>query len=526
MALGQLTACTVSFAMLVACASRSTVPTTAAPATSHVGGPAQVTTAAKREVTTAAPTVGQSSVVAAESSATAGATAVVEVHTAVEGVAAAPNGQVVVVGSRRETSTPATTASRVEVFAASINAADGVLQWKTNWKVKWGTASVAHPYVIASAHDDVYVAGVVSVTRNGDDVEEVIISKLRSSDGQLRWQRELTRPGLDRVSALQIDAAGELLLVGASTAEPAADSTAEPAADGEAEADAESGTGVAWSAGDSDEPRMNAVMMRVSADTGAVLWRRELRTTATSSGQDLAIGANGAVWALMHVDFGEREDRFRYWWAAPDVSLVFGLNPNDGTFSWYREWGWAPPAAVYTWGEQRIDAKSKPGPTLNAVEVDARGNSFLGGWATGGRPEGTCPAHDGQDPFVQSMSPKGERARWKQAGVVDPEGFSMFQSATVSLALGANDELYDAGYTLGSLIDLTTYVRRLEPATGAVVWTQRFATHYEDRAELEVDAGGDVYVAGSEAQANGSNGYVAKLAKRDGSTVWRVTVGE
>lgn len=60
-------------------------------------------------------------------------------------------------------------------------------------------------------------------------------------------------------------------------------------------------------------------------------------------------------------------------------------------------------------------------------------------------------------------------------------------SATVSLSHAMGGELYDAGYTHGGTTAFTTYLRRLDPASGTVLWKQRLWTDEQDRVPEQVE---------------------------------------
>ncbi len=56
-----------------------------------------------------------------------------------------------------------------------------------------------------------------------------------------------------------------------------------------------------------------------------------------------------------------------------------------------------------------------------------------------------------------------------------------------SLSHAMGGELYDAGYTHGGTTALTTYLRRLDPASGTVLWKQRLWTDEQDWVPEQVE---------------------------------------
>jgi hypothetical protein len=198
--------------------------------------------------------------------------------------------------------------------------------------------------------------------------------------------------------------------------------------------------------------------------SGAWLWGRKIGTDRNDHVWSLAVGPLGEVYAVGTTEGTLGESRFG------NRDAFVRKFSADGDVLWTRQFGLA----------LHDEARG--------VAVDAAGDVYVVGqlWA------GTAAPY--QEAFIRKYDASGEEL-W-----TDVFGTPTTDLAT-SVSVDAWGNVYVSGYTYGALVDESggnsdAFVRKYD-ADGVEQWTRQFGNSELDQVySIDVDAGGNVYVAG------------------------------
>jgi hypothetical protein len=300
-----------------------------------------------------------------------------------------------------------------------------------------------------------------------------------SSDGQLTWIRQFGTIEDDKITALTVDRADDILVVGWTEGSFAAD----------------------------HQGSIDGVLAKYSAD-GEQLWIKQLELSTPEwdypSGVSVDSANNIFVVGYTEGSLASASAGFR------DYFLV--KFSADGQLLWRRQYG---------------------GPELDAaysIDVDSAGNALIGGF-TRNSLEGVNQG--ASDAFVAKYSSEGDRIWVRQIGTSKTEGVS-------GLAIDSNDNIAIGGRTSGSLGGtylgtVDTFVAQFS-SDGELLWSRQLAsTKFERLYDLAVDVADDILVVGHTDGILGTDigenekfpddpykaqdGFVAKYTP-DGEPVW------
>ncbi len=426
-------------------------------------------------------------------------------------VTVSSTGEVLVVGSTDGSLANNPNLGDSDAFLMRLDSSTGQPQWT----IQLGTELADHAVGVGvDGRGGVFIAGTTVGILDGaaSTEQDVFVAKYSEQTGERLWLRQYHRPGVDSVRVMQVSADGDVFLAGSSQRE------GRPLDEAAWDDIAIYANNVAWDG--LPELVRQARVMRVVGASGDVSWDQTYPLAMQSEAVSLTLDRQSRPIVVISYDYGPREDRQRYWWDESDGSILAQLAPRDGKVRRAGSSGWTPKDQPSPGGRR---AAKLPGGSYYSVATDEHNNIILGGWRT--RPGGTCPSHDGQDPVVYSVTSNLRHKTWQQTTLVEPAGNTMFHSATSALVYGSGDRLYDAGYT-GGVVDgpqLDVYVRRMDARSGAIIWTQRFATEQGDSPHIASDERDAVYLVGSESvnDSDGSHAYVRKLAASNGREVWK-----
>ncbi len=237
------------------------------------------------------------------------------------------------------------------------------------------------------------------------------------------------------------------------------------------------------------------------------VWLTQVGTEETDHGDALAIASDGAL-VLTGLSFGASPD---FEQAGGGDILLAKLDAADGSVTWQVQVG---------------------SPELDqplAVAFDSNGDVIVVGYTNGvldasegAGTDGFAAKFDGDDGTLLWLSQFGTDA----------------YDEIDSLAIDSNGDVFVVGYTEGVLGDTAlgygdVALGKLDGVDGhALWWTQFGGPGVDTPHDVEVDAAGDVLVAGvtegefeGHAPLGGSDGFVSKHDGTDGRALWVQLVG-
>jgi hypothetical protein len=355
---------------------------------------------------------------------------------------------------------------------SSVGDQDGyLLKYAPDGSLLWARTVGSPEYdelqgVAVSADGHVYVVGSTygalgdAASRGGYDV---FLAQF-SVDGTPGWVRQVGSAEWDYAAAVQVDAAGNVLVLGNSYG----------ALDGQTKL------------GD-----MDAFVVRFAAD-GTAGWVRTLGSTSYEWTRGLAVDAQGDVYVAGHTggQVGETARAGGY-----DAFLV-KLAGGTGETQWARQTG------------------SRSDDYVSGLAVAADGSVYLAG-STYGALEGDAGAGEA-DLFLARYAPDGTRSWTRQLGSSDYDEAS-------GVAVDAQGNAYVAGSTYGALLgaprDLNGNALLVSYSPeGARRWVQQLGTVGSEWSAGVAVRGSNVYlVGGTDGQVDGlpssggDDGFIARF---------------
>ncbi len=299
--------------------------------------------------------------------------------------------------------------------------------------------------------------------------------KRRLADGAVVWTTQFGTANDESALAAALDAAGNLYVAAKTTQASENDSTGAAS---------------------------DVLLHKLSPD-GALLWSRRLAAEQHDAPQQLRFMNDALLLLSWHEVPTSEEDAF-----AIDKSFqsLVTLNPENGAFASgirlsQRE---DDPLAVLLNGEQKQLTPWASTPVNDFITL-GRADWILAGRTSGYRERGTCPSHDGPDPYVQRLRALPSLARlWAQPALVEPTLINMFASESVSVTESFGEAFYELGTTRSYESVEDVYARKLGVKRGEVGWQTRISGQARDG--LRVAASGDVVMLGWTA-ATGEDDY-------------------
>ena len=328
---------------------------------------------------------------------------------------------------------------------------------------------------IAAFWSALVVLGAACAT---ETAETAVLPTPVGTSPSLGWARQFGSAGADEATGVAVDAIGNVYVAG----------WAQGSIDGEI------------GAGSYDS------FVRKYDASGTVLWTRQFGSAQEDGASDVDVDADGNVYVVGRTGEEPVVESAGVRWDA----YVRKLGP-DGSELWSRRFG----SADLDWA--------------NGVAVDGSGNVYVVGATLGSLPGQTA---DGRgETFLRKYDAHGVELWTRQFGTGQ-------QSEASGVAVDTIGNVYVTGSTLGTLPGQTSaggwnsYVRKYDPS-GVELWTRQFGSGGGDTAQaVEVDRGGDIYVAGTTrgtlpGQARLGGFVDAFVAKYDaaGTLLWMTQFG-
>lgn len=205
--------------------------------------------------------------------------------------------------------------------------------------------------------------------------------------------------------------------------------------------------------------------------SGTELWTRQFGSNQDDGGSSMAIDGNGNVYVAGYTKGALPEQT-----SVGSGDAFLRKYDGSGKVLWTRQFG------------------SNMDDNASSVAVDGSGNVYVAGSTAGALPHQIGAAN--RDAFVRKYDPSGTELWTNQFGSGEYDGAS-------SVAVDRNGDVYVAGTVGGTLPGQTSsggrdpFVRKYD-ASGSALWMRQFGSVTHDSASaVTVDAGGNVYVAGT-----------------------------
>jgi len=371
-----------------------------------------------------------------------------------------------------------TDASVDAAMDANADAAVAVAPWV--WIDRLGMGEAED--VLVAPDDRVFVTGTVNGAFPGETqvgYDDVFLRKLDSNGAEL-WTHQFGTDQSEYPNAVALAASGDLF-VGGQTFGAFAGQTL---------------------TGDAD-----AFVTKLDS-TGVVIWTRQFGTVRYSYVGGLAVDAAGNVIVAGAVG---SNGALAGQTSAGLIDIFVRKYDPDGNELWTRQFG----TAGHDYGY--------------AVVVDGSGDIFVSGSVDGALAGQTSVGNT--DAFVRKYDAAGTELWTHQFGTTDSE-------YATDMALDGSGNPVVVGSVYGALPGQTSagqgdgYVRKLNGATGAVLWTQQYGSADEDEAlGVAVSSTGHVALVGStrgalpgKTQSSYRDAYVRKL-DQNGGPLWTQQFG-
>ncbi len=398
-----------------------------------------------------------------------------------------------------------------DAFVAKINA-DGTLAWSTylggsNLDYGYGIALDANgnAWVAGSTSSSGWVSGGFDTTLTG--TQDAFVAKI-NADGTLAWSSYLGGYGTEKANGIALDAQGNAWVVGITAASNWASGGFDTSFNGGAE---------------------DAFVAKINAN-GTLAWSSYLGGFGDDYGESIAVDASGnACVTGFTYSSGWVSGGFDTTLGGSIDGFVARINAN-GTLAW----------TSYVGGSNDDYAAGIAAASDGSVWVT--GNTYGGGWATGGF---DTTYNGGVDAFVVKIAANGTLA-WSSylggSGDEEPVAISTDQDGNAWITGDTSRGGWATGSFDGSFGGSTDAFVAMVNADGTFGWSSFLGGIGTDNGRgISVDAQGNAWVTGGTDSAGwvtggfdtspngGSDGFVAKVrlnrAPNDAS-LSSATVGE
>ncbi|WP_437895678.1 SBBP repeat-containing protein [Sorangium sp. So ce124] len=328
---------------------------------------------------------------------------------------------------------------------------------------KFGSEGLYVAFAVAvDGGGNVYVAGNTYGAFGSDGGESDVFVRKLDAHGSVVWTQRFGTSSDDHAKGVAVDGSGNVYVAGTT---------------GGALEGANGGFG-------------DAFVRKLDA-SGATLWTRQLATWRSESANALAVDGQGNAYVAGTSYGGPQET---------GEAFVTKIDTN-GAPAWTQLFG----------GPDEDEAM--------AVAVDGSGNTYVGGYTSGGV---VADSDRGQrDAFVRKLDSSGTTSWTRQFGSTEND-------FVFAARVDGNGDLYVAGSTAGEVGGPSegspeAFVRKFD-AGGATSWTHHAGNaSYDYSFALAIDGNDDVYLVGSTSGGE-EDVYVRKL-DASGAALWTKEIG-
>jgi hypothetical protein len=401
----------------------------------------------------------------------------------------------------------------LSLLAGHTFAADTLVN---TWTAQSGTSTSdgAADVAVDSAGNS-YVAGFTWGTLDGQTnygLSDMILIKYNHS-GNLVWQRQLGSDGTDEGYSVAVDVNDNIYVTGGS---------------------------VGSFDGQVNNGFSDIFLVKYLPD-GTKVWSREVGSPGTDIGWGVATDSSGNIYVT-----GETNDNFDVFTSSGVKDIVLVKYDTDGNKLWSYQWGttsddignnvFVNNNSIYVTGETfgDLDGNLNAGGSdiflakFNSsgnqvwtaqtgtdsddygqgLASDSSGNIYLTGYTLGGLNGNVNPGPlASSDAVLLKFTPSGALSWTKQFGTVDDDRGQ-------DVALDSQDNIYLAGYTMGSLTGYTNagdediFLSKFD-SSGSQLWTRQMGTSLNDLSGgLSMANDGSFYLAGRTEGGIGGNSNI------------------